>query len=185
MIITSGTGCFTKRWNHRTHCKRVSQQRWCLGWSLCWSCCTSSWLHCSVWYWQYQILWRPIDRKQNFHYLWHLFTLYSWIWFFFYLYFFFLIYVCSGERSSCHVVMVSPPAAWEVNCSGCNWLTWTEQCESKFLNILSDARTSKGKPRSHSDWVSELRGQQTARILIKQNNSWSEAFMSKVVPFVK
>jgi hypothetical protein len=78
-----------------------------------------------------------------------------------------------------------PPTAWEANRSGCNWLTWTERCESIFLNILSDVRTGKGKPKSHADWVSALRGQQTARILIKRNNSRSEDFMSKVVPFVQ
>ena len=40
-----------------------------------------------------------------------------------------------------------PPAAWEVGHSGCNWLTWTERCESVFLPILSEARAGKGKPK--------------------------------------
>lgn len=75
-----------------------------------------------------------------------------------------------------------PPAAWEANRSGCNWLTWTERSESIFLNILSDARNGKGRPRSHADWVTHLRGQNVARVLIKRNNSRSQAFMDSVIP---
>jgi hypothetical protein len=75
-----------------------------------------------------------------------------------------------------------PPAAWEATRSGCNWLTWTERCESIFLNIMSDVCDGKGKPRALADWVSHLRGQQTSRILIKQNKTRSQAFMDRVVP---
>ena len=74
------------------------------------------------------------------------------------------------------------PAAWEASRSGCNWLTWTERSESIFLYILSNARNGKGKPRSHGDWVAHLRGQKVARVLIKQNNSRSQAFMDSMVP---
>jgi len=74
------------------------------------------------------------------------------------------------------------PAAWEASRSGCNWLDWTERCEDIFLNILSDVHAGKAKPRAHADWVNRLRGQQTTRILTKQNNSRSQAFMDSVVP---
>ena len=75
-----------------------------------------------------------------------------------------------------------PPAAWEAGRSGCNWLTWTERCESVFLKILSDARAGKGKPKSLAKWKEELCGQRFARILIDHNDSRSKAFMDRVVP---
>ena len=76
-----------------------------------------------------------------------------------------------------------PPAAWEGNRSGCNWLTWTERCESVFQNILSDARAGKGKPKALAKWKSDLRGQRTARELIERNDLRSKAFMDRVVPY--
>jgi hypothetical protein len=75
-----------------------------------------------------------------------------------------------------------PPAAWEAGRSGCNWLTWTERCESVFLKILSDARAGKGKPKPLAKWKEDLRGQRSSRILIEHNESRSQAFMDKVVP---
>jgi hypothetical protein len=75
-----------------------------------------------------------------------------------------------------------PPEAWENTRAGCNWLTWTERCENIFQKILSDARAGVGKPKSHADWVTHLRGQQTSRNLILHNKSWSQAFMDRVLP---
>ena len=69
---------------------------------------------------------------------------------FFFISIFFLLFFHSCARSSCRVVL---PASWEASRSGCNWLTWTERSESIFLNILSDAHSGKGKPRSHTEWI--------------------------------
>jgi hypothetical protein len=44
-----------------------------------------------------------------------------------------------------------PPAAWESDCSGCNWLTWTEQCDSVFLKILSDAHAAPVQVKESPD----------------------------------
>jgi hypothetical protein len=74
------------------------------------------------------------------------------------------------------------PTAWEANRSGCNWLDWTERCEEIFLNIMDGVHDGTTKPKSHAEWVSFLRGQSTSRILIKQNNARSQAFLDKVVP---
>ena len=74
-----------------------------------------------------------------------------------------------------------PPADLEADSSGYNQLTWTE---SVFLKILSDARDGKGKPKSLTNWRSKLHEQQFTHILIKHNESWSQAFMDRVVPVV-
>ena len=76
-----------------------------------------------------------------------------------------------------------PPNIWEGRRCGSNWLTWTERCEDTFQNILSNARSGVARPKSHSEWDNALRGQATSRILIKQNNSRSKAFIDRVVPF--
>jgi hypothetical protein len=75
-----------------------------------------------------------------------------------------------------------PPAAWEAGRSGCNWLTWTERCESVFLKTLSNARAGKGKPKPLAKWKDELRGQRVARTFIECNDSRLQAFMDRVVP---
>jgi hypothetical protein len=93
------------------------------------------------------------------------------------------IYCLTAEGNVAVWSWFPPPAAWEGNRSGCNWLNWTERCEMVFLNILSDARTGKGKPKSLTKWKDELRGQRVARQLIEHNYSRSQAFMDRVVPF--
>ncbi|KDR76619.1 hypothetical protein GALMADRAFT_67036, partial [Galerina marginata CBS 339.88] len=75
-----------------------------------------------------------------------------------------------------------PPAAWEHNRSGCKWLEWTERSEEIFQNILKDVRCGTAQPKSLSDWISQLRGQNVSRVLLKQNNSRSKQFMDTVVP---
>jgi hypothetical protein len=75
-----------------------------------------------------------------------------------------------------------PPEVWEKTRVGCNWFTWTERCEDIFQNILFDARADVGKPKSVSEWVTFLRGQQTARFLISHNKSRSQAFIDRVLP---
>ena len=62
------------------------------------------------------------------------------------------------------------------------WLQLAYLDREVLLNILSDAREGKGRLRSHADWITHLRGQNIARVLIKQNNSQSQAFMDSVVP---
>lgn len=75
-----------------------------------------------------------------------------------------------------------PPTAWVANRSGCNWLDWTERCEELFLKIMEGVHDGTAKPKSNADWVTFLRGQNTSRALIKQNNIRSQAFLDKVVP---
>lgn len=74
------------------------------------------------------------------------------------------------------------PRAWEVVRSGVNWLDWTERSEDIFLNIIEDINCGKGKPKSHTGWISHLRGQTVSRALIKQNNICSQQFMDSTVP---
>ena len=100
-------------------------------------------------------------------------------------FFIFIFYIILCLTASNQVAVWSwfpPPGAWEGVRSGCNWLTWTERCESIFLRILSAARAGKGKPKSVTKWKDHLRGQRFARDAIENNDSRSQAFMDRVVP---
>jgi hypothetical protein len=75
-----------------------------------------------------------------------------------------------------------PPSAWQHSRSGCNWLDWTERCETIFLDILKKAVSGKAQPKAHKDWINVLRGQGPSRVLVEQNNARSKRFMENVVP---
>jgi hypothetical protein len=47
---------------------------------------------------------------------------------------------------------------------------------------LASIREGKAKPKSHTDWISSLRGQKLSRTLIDKNNSLAENFVNNVVP---
>ncbi|KAF8157848.1 hypothetical protein B0H34DRAFT_749097 [Crassisporium funariophilum] len=75
-----------------------------------------------------------------------------------------------------------PPEAWVHNRTGCHWLDWTERCEDIFQRILTGIHDGTGRPRSTTQWLTHLRGQNVSRILIKHNDVRSQQFMDAMVP---
>ncbi|KAF8156129.1 hypothetical protein B0H34DRAFT_799189 [Crassisporium funariophilum] len=75
-----------------------------------------------------------------------------------------------------------PPEVWVHNHTGCHWLDWTEQCEDIFQRILSGIHDGTGRPRSTTQWLTHLRGQNISRVLIKHNDVRLQQFMDAMVP---
>ena len=75
-----------------------------------------------------------------------------------------------------------PPSAWNCDRAGLRTIEWTERCETWFTKHLTQIREGKVKPKSHSGWISALRGLNLTRTLINHTSRLAIAFVDDVVP---
>ena len=74
------------------------------------------------------------------------------------------------------------PASWNAVRTGLRSIDWTERCETWFVKHMANIREGKTTPKSHTDWVSSLRGQKLSRALIDNSKNLAETFINNVVP---
>jgi len=74
------------------------------------------------------------------------------------------------------------PSAWNCDRAGLRSIEWTERCETWFVRHMAKIRAGEAKPKSHTEWISSLRGLNLTRTLINNSKRLAKTFVNEVVP---